>query len=114
MSVGFASTADEVTTGVVAAKRRSRAVRLWIAFGVIALALHLPGMIVRLYNSDEASIATMAMVLDNGGELYHQIADRKPPIVPYIYAGVFKLAHSHDIRPVRALGALVLAATAML
>src|SRR2546421_5626456 len=114
MSVGFASTADEVTTGVVAAKRRSRAVRLWIAFGVIALALHLPGMIVRLYNSDEASIATMAMVLDNGGHPYHHIPEPKPPIVPANFARGVKLANSHHIRPGRAQGALATPATAIL
>src|SRR5207302_1007501 len=76
--------------------------------------LHMPGLVVRLFNADEASIATMAMVIDHGGELYHQTADRKPPAVPYLYAAVFALTGSRDLRPVRAVGDLSLAATAFL
>ena len=36
-------------------------------------------------------------VLDKGGLLYHQTADRKPPVVPYLYALVFKLVGSSDL-----------------
>ncbi len=81
---------------------------------LLSLGLHLPGMIVHLFNSDEASLATMAMSINHGGRLYHETADRKPPAVPYVYAAVFKATGSIDLRPVRAVGALVLAATAVL
>ncbi len=79
-----------------------------------ALLLHVPGLVGRLFNSDEASLATMAMEIQRGGTLYHETADRKPPVVPYVYALVFDVTGRRDIRPVRALGSLVLAATALL
>ncbi|MDQ4133089.1 MAG: DUF2029 domain-containing protein, partial [Actinomycetota bacterium] len=90
----------------------------WIGFALLlvglALVLHLPGFVVHLFNSDEASIATMGMVIEEGGEFYRDTADRKPPAVPYIYAAVFELTGSHDLRPVRAVAALSLAVTAIL
>jgi len=89
----------------------------WLLIGVavvMSLGLHLPGMMVHLFNSDEASLATMAMSIDRGGRLYHDTADRKPPVVPHVYAAVFNVTGSLDLRPVRAVGALVLAATAVL
>jgi dolichyl-phosphate-mannose-protein mannosyltransferase len=86
-------------------------------FGVLLLVsavLHVPALVGKLFSSDEASLASMAMVIDDGGTLYHQTADRKPPVVPYVYAAVFKITGSRDLRPVRALGVVVLALTALL
>jgi hypothetical protein len=83
-------------------------------FSLAAVALHLPGLVVRLFNSDEASLATMATVLARGGRLYHDTADRKPPIVPYLYSLVFRLTGSTDIRPVRVVAVVSLVATAVL
>jgi hypothetical protein len=97
-------------------ERLPRAARpAWIlGFSGLSLALHLPGLVFHLFNSDEATIATMATVINRGGLLYHQTADRKPPIVPYLYAAVFRLTGTTDLRPVRAAAALSLAATAYL
>lgn len=81
---------------------------------LMSLGLHLPGMMVHLFNSDEASLATMAMSINRGGRLYTDTADRKPPAVPHVYAAVFEATGSVDLRPVRAVGALALAATAVL
>ncbi len=81
---------------------------------VMSLGLHLPGMLVHLFNSDESSIATMAMVIDRGGRMYHDTADRKPPAVPYVYAAVFGATGSRDLRPVRGVAALAVAVTAIL
>ncbi|MCU1380605.1 MAG: hypothetical protein JWN29_3588 [Acidimicrobiales bacterium] len=89
-----------------------RTVLIW--FTGTALLFHVPGLVVRLFNSDEASLATMASVLERGGRLYHQTADRKPPIVPYLYAIVFHLTGTTDLRPVRLLATLSLVATAVL
>lgn len=110
---------EAVTSTRAGASTRANAgrglpVRIVLTLVALALALHVPGLVLRLFNSDEASIATMAMEINRGGTLYHETADRKPPAVPYLYAGVFALTGSHDLRPVRALGALVLAATAAL
>jgi hypothetical protein len=85
-----------------------------VGFGALSLFLHLPGLVFHLFNSDEASIATMATVINRGGLLYHQTADRKPPMVPYLYAAVFRATGTTDLRPVRAVAALCLAATAYL
>ena len=93
---------------------RRRALRLSLGFAALALLLHLPGLVEPLFNSDEASLATMAMEIERGGTLYHDTADRKPPVVPYVYALVFGATGKRDIRPVRAVGALALAATALL
>ncbi len=93
---------------------RRWAVRLGLGFAALALLLHLPGLVGPLFNSDEASLATMAMEIERGGTLYHETADRKPPVVPYIYALVFSATGERDLRPVRAVGALVLAGTALL
>ena len=93
---------------------RQWAVRLGLAFAAAALLLHVPGLVGRLFNSDEASLATMAMEIQRGGTLYHETADRKPPVVPYLYAAVFDATGRRDIRPVRAVGCLALAGTALL
>jgi len=94
--------------------RRIVTLRLLAVLAAASLALHLPGLTIHLFNSDEASLATMAMVIDHGGRLYHDTADRKPPVVPHVYAAVAGLTNSRDLRPVRAVSALVLAATAAL
>ncbi|HEX2272894.1 MAG TPA: glycosyltransferase family 39 protein [Acidimicrobiales bacterium] len=94
--------------------RRLVGLRLFGVLAAASLALHLPGLTVHLFNSDEASLATMAMVIDRGGRLYHDTADRKPPVVPYVYAAVAEVTGSRDLRPVRAVAALVVAATAAL
>ncbi|MEA2703132.1 MAG: hypothetical protein QOD63_1077 [Actinomycetota bacterium] len=88
----------------------------WVAtlFLAVGLVTHLPGLIQDLFNSDEASLATMGMVIDRGGELYHETGDRKPPIVPYLYAAVFGATGDQGLEPVRLLGVLFLAATALL
>ena len=102
----------EAEAEALVARPRGR-LHAWVLVGV-ALALHVPGFVVRLVNSDEASLGTMAAAINRGAELYHQTADRKPPVVPYLYAAVFRLLGSTDLRPVRVVGALVLAATAVL
>lgn len=87
---------------------------LWVELVLTSLVLHLPGLVFSLFSSDEASTATLAISIARGGHLYQSVVDRKPPLVPYLYAGVFWLTGSHDLRPVRILGDLVLAATAIL
>lgn len=101
------------SAGATRADRRWT-VRLGLAFAALSLVLHLPGLVGRLFNSDEASLATMALEIQQGGTLYHETADRKPPVVPYLYALVFEATGRRDLRPVRAVGALALAGTALL
>ncbi len=56
--------------------------------GAIVAVLHLPAFVVKILDPDEAYIATVAMVLRNGGQLYVDTVDRKPPGVFWIYAGL--------------------------
>ncbi|MGH9302293.1 MAG: glycosyltransferase family 39 protein, partial [Acidimicrobiales bacterium] len=85
---------------------------LFLELTAFSLLVHLPGLIFALFSSDEASTATLAISILRGGRLYLTVADRKPPLVPYLYAGVFTITGTHDLRPVRVLGDLALAATA--
>ena len=77
---------EAVTSTRAGASTRANAgrglpVRIVLTLVALALALHLPGLVLRLFNSDEASIATMAMEINRGGTLYHETADRKPPAI---------------------------------
>ena len=58
---------------------------------VTAAFLHLPGLIRQLFDPDEAAIATMGMVISRGGVLYRDVADRKPPLAPVLYAALFQV-----------------------
>jgi hypothetical protein len=88
--------------------------RISLGLTLLSVALHAPGFVVPLFNSDEASLASMAMVINRGGTLYHNTADRKPPIVPYLYAFIFLISHTLDIRYVRLAAAVALGLTAAL
>ncbi len=92
--------------------RIRRGVAVGAGFTVLSLLVHIPGFVVRLFTSDEATVATIARELDSGARLYVDVADRKPPLVPYLYAFVFRVTGTVDLRPVRLVGAVVLAATA--
>jgi 4-amino-4-deoxy-L-arabinose transferase-like glycosyltransferase len=80
----------------------------------LTLVLRLPGFSDRVFNSDEAYLATQAQVLNHGGALYVDSVDRKPPVVPYLYAAVFRVTGSDGLASVRFLAVLAQAATALL
>ena len=106
--------ASERPSGFDAAEEWHSGLRLLLVFALLSLALHLPGLVRPLFDADEATVATVARAINAGAELYHDTADRKPPVVPYIYAGVFRLTGDGELRPVRAVAALTLAVTALL
>ena len=87
---------------------------LVVLFLGIAVVLHLPGFSDQVFNSDEAYLATQAQVLNDGGRLYVDTVDRKPPVVPYLYAAVFRVTGSDDLGPVRFVAVLAQVATALL
>jgi 4-amino-4-deoxy-L-arabinose transferase-like glycosyltransferase len=96
--------------------RRDRR-ELWKLFAVLALltlALRLPAFFVDVFNSDETYLATQAQVISHGGNLYEQAADRKPPLVPYVYAASFELFGTTGLWSVRVVAMLAVALTAML
>ena len=45
----------------------------------IVVVVHLPGLANRVFNNDEAYVATVADVIAHGGRLYVDAVDRKPP-----------------------------------
>jgi len=85
-----------------------------LLFAAVAFAVHAPGLSNKVFNSDEAYLATQAQVLNRGGRLYHDTVDRKPPVVPYLYAATFRLTGSDDLLPVRVLAVIADVATALL
>jgi Dolichyl-phosphate-mannose-protein mannosyltransferase/DolP-mannose mannosyltransferase len=91
--------------------------RLPLVFGALLLltvGLRLPAFTVPVFNSDETFLATQAEVINDGGRLYHDAVDRKPPLVPYLYAAVLAVTDSNDLAGVRVLAMLSVALTALL
>ncbi len=88
--------------------------RLVLAILALAFFLHLPAFFVDVFNSDETFIATQAEVIQQGGNLYEDAADRKPPMVPYVYAGTFEILDTTELWSVRMVAALAGALTAIL
>lgn len=76
--------------------------------------LRLPALIsARWFDPDEAAIAIQAKVVAGGGRLYVDIADRKPPIPPLLYAAWFDVSGTDDVRLLRLLAAVMLAVAAI-
>lgn len=91
--------------------------RLPLVFGALLLltvVLRLPAFTVAVFNSDETFLATQAEVINDGGRLYHDAVDRKPPLVPYLYAAVLAVTGTNDLAWVRVAAMLAVAATAVL
>jgi 4-amino-4-deoxy-L-arabinose transferase-like glycosyltransferase len=87
--------------------------RLALVFVFVAALTHLPSLVrTEVLNPDEAFLATEAQVLNDGGHLYQDVVDRKPPIVPYLYAAVFRVTGSDELMWLRllAIGAHVVSA----
>jgi Glycosyltransferase family 87 len=91
-----------------------RAAWLALLFVLMATVLHVPGLYKQVFNADEAYLATQAQVLQHGGRLYHDTVDRKPPVAPYLYAAVFTVTGSSDLRWMHVLAILADVATALL
>lgn len=95
-------------------RRRQPTWRLFALLLLLTLALRLPAFFVNVFNSDETYLATQAHVIQDGGNIYKEAADRKPPLVPYIYAASFELFGSNDLWTVRVVAMLAIALTAWL
>lgn len=96
-----------------AAHRRST-LRLFGVLLLLTFALRTPAFFVKVFNSDETFLATQAEVISDGGKLYEEAADRKPPLVPYIYAATFALFSTTALWSVRVMAMLAIALTALL
>jgi 4-amino-4-deoxy-L-arabinose transferase-like glycosyltransferase len=96
----------------VAARRST--LRLFGVLLLLTFALRTPAFFVKVFNSDETFLATQAEVISDGGKLYEEAADRKPPLVPYIYAATFALFSTTALWSVRVMAMLAIALTALL
>ena len=68
----------------------------------------------KVFNPDEGFLATQAEVLTRGGQLYHDVVDRKPPLVPVLYEWAFRLTGSDSLWSVRLLAVAAHVLTAVL
>ena len=85
-------------------------IRLCAALTALAVVLRAPTLTRRLFDPDEAAIGVQAMVVRAGGTLYTDIFDRKPPLPPLVYAASFAVTDSTDVRLVRIVVLVLLAA----
>lgn len=81
---------------------------------VAAFVAHLPGFFRQLFDPDEAAIATAAMVTTRGGVIYRDVIDRKPPLAAWVYASVFEMTGTRDLRFLHVVAAVGLAGAALL
>ena len=93
---------------------RRTAIRLFAALLLLAALLRLPAFFVAEFNSDETYLATQADVIKNGGNLYKEATDRKPPLVPYLYAATFAITGTTGLWSVRVAAMFAIALTALL
>lgn len=88
-------------------------VRSWAQIVVAVIVLRGATLVLPVFNQDEAYIAIQAQVENAGGELYRDVVDRKPPLVPHIYAAVFRAVGSDSLIAVHVLAIVWVAATAL-
>ncbi|WP_316772041.1 ArnT family glycosyltransferase [Streptomyces sasae] len=88
--------------------------RLLPLLAVLAGVTRVPSFVRPLWNPDEGYLAVQARMLARGGQLYETVVDRKPPLVPWLYEGVFAVFGSGSLTPVRVLAVLTQLVTAVL
>lgn len=80
---------------------------------LLVLFLRLPTFFTPIILSDEAYHSMRANVMLSGGELYRDIIDRKPPLIPLLYALSFLLFGKSNLLPVHILATCWVMATAL-
>jgi len=97
-----------------ARSNRRELTRIFLVLLALTFVLRLPAFFTPVFNSDETFLATQAHVLGDGGRLYEEAIDRKPPIVPYVYAATFSFFGTTALWSVRVVAMLAVALTALL
>ncbi|MCU7705624.1 glycosyltransferase family 39 protein [Streptomyces albidoflavus] len=97
---------------------RARTLAPWLrllpCLALVACATRLPSFRLPLWNPDEGFLAIQARLLADGGTLYLDVVDRKPPLLPWLYEGAFTLWGDTSLTPVRVAAVLAQLATALL
>jgi 4-amino-4-deoxy-L-arabinose transferase-like glycosyltransferase len=70
---------------------RARTLSAWVATIALTTILRLPSLLYRGPVDDEAVYAVVARVILAGGLPYRDAIERKPPLLFYVYAAVFKI-----------------------
>jgi 4-amino-4-deoxy-L-arabinose transferase-like glycosyltransferase len=104
----------DAPSGVAARSERRELVRIFLVLMALTFVLRFPAFVTPVFNSDETFLATQAHVLNDGGQLYEEAIDRKPPIVPYVYAATFSFFETTALWSVRVMAMLAVAITALL
>jgi 4-amino-4-deoxy-L-arabinose transferase-like glycosyltransferase len=107
------TSAPDASVGRAPTHRREL-VRIFLVLLALTFVLRLPAFFTPVFNSDETFLATQAHVLNDGGQLYEEAIDRKPPVVPYIYAATFSFFETTALWSVRVVAMLAVALTALL
>jgi 4-amino-4-deoxy-L-arabinose transferase-like glycosyltransferase len=94
--------------------RPARLGRLFLFLLALTFVLRFPAFVVPVFNSDETFLGTQAHVINHGGSLYQEATDRKPPLVPYLYAATFSFFGTSALWSVRLVAMLAVALTALL
>lgn len=105
---------DAAVAAAPVRSRRGDVLRMVAVVLALTALLRLPAFFVDVFNSDETFLATQAQVIREGGDLYREAADRKPPLVPYVYAATQAITGTTDLWSVRVAAMLASVGTAVL
>ncbi|MDJ0344679.1 glycosyltransferase family 39 protein [Streptomyces sp. H10-C2] len=84
------------------------------ALAVLAALVRVPSFLRPVWNPDEGFLAVQARMLAQGGVLYDTVVDRKPPLLPWLYEGLFWVFGDGSLWPLRAAAVLAQFVTALL
>jgi hypothetical protein len=97
---------------------RAKSLPYWFLLAGALLAVSLlaraPGLTGILFDRDEAHVAVEAQAIARGEDLYDDVIDRKPPLVPAIDALIFETSGTEELWAVRLVLAAWVAATGLI
>jgi 4-amino-4-deoxy-L-arabinose transferase-like glycosyltransferase len=85
--------------------------KAWLALILLTVALRIPGIVDGRQIGDESFYSVIGNIVLDGGELYVDAVDRKPPLLFYSYAGFFALVGKYNFEGLHTLALLVTLAT---
>jgi hypothetical protein len=91
--------------------------RVVLLFLAVATVTHAPAFTRTFWNPDEGFLATQARALNSeDGHFYQIVVDRKPPVLPYVYAWMFRIVGDQPdaVIVIRGLAIVVHVVTAIL
>ncbi|WP_447040620.1 ArnT family glycosyltransferase [Streptomyces sp. DSM 118878] len=115
MPAGSATSSPSVRAlGEGAPGRGTYWARLLPLLAALACVTRLPSFRRPLWSPDEGYLAVQARMLAQGGALYETVVDRKPPLVPWLYAGSLALFGDSSLLAPKVLAAAAQLLTAVL